>query len=193
MEFKNKYDLIKNKTDKKYNFGLGFLKMILALDVICSHFYDKKHAKKIFINYFAYKNKVHVPSFVIMSFYFVQKTLISLNFKLFGQRIIRLMIPYLGWPLIIFPLNNLILAKILKLNKTYSFQDLKMQLLWGNTYMIQYWFQEVLIFTTILFFILIFIFRKYHLFILQLLGIAAYVSEYSQYNLRLYKRLNRKV
>ena len=56
------------------------------------------------------------PSFMIMSFYFMQKTLILLNFKLFGQRIIRLMIPYLSWPIIIFALNNLILAKILKLN-----------------------------------------------------------------------------
>ena len=166
--------------------------MILTLDVICSLCYDKKHAKKIFINFFGYSKRVHIPSFMIMSFYFMQKTLILLNFKLFLQRIIRLMIPYLGWPIIIFALNNLILAKIFKLNKKYSFKDLKMQLLWGNTYMIQYWFQEVLIFTTILFFILIFIFRKNHLFILQLLGIAAYVSQYSKYNLRLYNKFKRE-
>ena len=63
MEFKNKYDLIKNKTDKKYNFGLGFLKMILTLDVICSLCYDKKHAKKIFINFFAYSKRVNIIEF----------------------------------------------------------------------------------------------------------------------------------
>ena len=102
------------------------------------------------------------------------------------------MIPYLGWLIIIFPLNNLILANLFKLNKKYSFKVLKMQLLVGNTYMILYWFQEVLIFTTLLFFILIFIFKKYHLFIFQLLGIAAYVSQYSKYNLRLYNKFKRE-
>ena len=39
---------------------------------------------------------------------------------------------------------------------------------------------------------LIFIFRKYHLFILQLLGIASYIATYNGYNLKIYKALRQE-
>ena len=104
------------------NLGLEILRAILCFWVVYDHCSKSSHN---FLLKILFKKRFHVPSFMIMSFYFMQKTLILLNFKLLCHRIIRLMIPYLGWPIIIFALNNLILAKILKLNKTYSFQDLK--------------------------------------------------------------------
>ena len=61
----------KKTTDKIYNFGLGFLKMILALDVIISHCYNRNYNKSNkFLSLYVIKRRIHVPSFVIMSFNF---------------------------------------------------------------------------------------------------------------------------
>jgi len=90
--------LIKNK----YNFGLGLLKCILAFSVIRSHCFNYKSTKNKIILFLFNKRRVHVPSFFIMSFYFLYKDLILLEFNLFVIRLERLIIPYIGWPIIVF-------------------------------------------------------------------------------------------
>ena len=187
---------IKKEKGNIYNFGLGFLKMFMALDVICVHCLNYKScvfSKNIIERlYCKSKRKVHVPSFMIMSFYFMQNSLISLKFKVLFQRIIRLGIPYFGWPIIVYAFNNYFISKLFKVYEKYSLNQLKIQLLWGNLYMIQYWFQWDLIVITVLFFSIIFIFRKNHLFFLQLLAIASYVAIYSGYNFKIYKTLRQE-
>ena len=185
MEIPLKTSRIKEETPKSYNFGLGFLKMILAFKVIVSHCYNYNSATNKLLSLTVVKRKIHVPSFFIMSFYYILNVLMQLNFKLLYKRIVRLSIPYLGWPIIIYIINNAIICHIFNFRKI-SFADLKSQLLWGNNYIIQLWFQWDLIFITILFFIIIFIFGKHHLFIFHLLAIVAYFFQYSGYNLKFY-------
>jgi len=76
--------------------------------------------------------------------------LLSSNLKLFIQRLFRLLIPYIIWPIFIWVSNRLL---HLKYNNKYSYslQMLKEQLLWGSNYMHQFWFQWNLIVITIFF------------------------------------------
>ena len=146
--------LIKTKNKKlnsaKYNYGLGFLKVILAFDIIRSHNFNYNSTKnKILLYIFNRNRKIHVPAFCIMSFYFMHYKLLSSNIKLFLQRIERLLIPYILWPIITFILNNYILNKFIVLDK-YSLNQLKEQLLFGNSYL---WFQLDLIILTCIFFL----------------------------------------
>ena len=129
----NKNDKMKEFVFKPYNFGLAFLKMILALTVIGSHCFKRSSTNNKISLFFFKRRKIHVPSFMIMSFYFMQKSLISLDFKLLCQRLIRLGIPYLCWPIIIFSLNNNI-SNLLGFGKKILLYDLINQLLWGENF-----------------------------------------------------------
>ena len=70
----------------------------------------------------------HVPSFFIMSFYFTSSHLSTLKIKKILERLMRLLIPYIGWPLIIRKINKIFNKKY---NKTLpiSYEDLKNQLI----------------------------------------------------------------
>ena len=52
------------------------------------------------------------------------------------------------------------------------------------------WFQAIIISMTFIFLIIIFIFKKHYLFILTLLGIIAYWSQYSETNFYFFKQLS---
>ena len=178
--------------DKKYNFGFAILKALLALDVIRNHCFNPKSTKnKIILLYFA-RRRIHVPSFFILSFYFMHKELILLNFKLLGKRLQRLLIPYICWPIIIYFLNNNILHVYFRSIIKIPRKELKTQLLWAYDFVGQLWFQWVLIVSTIIFFIVLFIFRKYGLFVLQLLLIFEYFLQYSGYNVKFYNSVSRE-
>lgn len=66
----------------------------------------------------------------------------------------------------------------LSLNKI-SFNDLKIQIISGRQFIVPLWYLFSMIFLTILFFILSFIFRNNFLFSLQLLCISSYILQYS--------------
>ena len=82
---------------------------------------------------------------------------------------------------------NNIISTLFRFGKKILLYDLINQLLWGETFIAQFWFLWDLFFITILFFIIIFLFRNNHLLILQLLGILSYVLQYSNYNLIFYQ------
>lgn len=185
---------IKNEShislNKKYNYGLGLLKVYLALTVIISHCCIRESIKNKYIFIiFGKSRRIHVPSFFIMAFYFMHNNLVTNNFRKLLIRLERLIFPYLGWPIIIFFLHNGLFQRISNIYKKYSIKDLKNQLLWGCIFIIQFWFQWDLIILTIIYFILIFILKKNYLFYLQLLAFFAYFLQYSGYNLKFYKTL----
>ena len=104
--------------------------------------------------------------------------LLSLDTKKILNRFVRLFVPYIGWPLIIFLFNKIYNIK-LKKNLPDTYEKLKIQLIWGSGFLGQFWFQWDLIVTTFIFIIIIFIFRRNYLLVLQLLLILFY---YFQYN-----------
>jgi len=116
-----------------------------------------------------------------MSFSFFAHHLFSLNFKILIKRLVRLLIPYILFPLIFYRLNRYMNIKYKK-NFPDSKEDLKLQLLQGNKFMHPLWFQLDLMVITIMFFIMIFIFRKYSMFFFQILFLLIYALEYSRYD-----------
>ena len=174
---------------KYYNYGLAILKVILALDVIVSHNFNKDSTKNKFLLFILRRRRLHVPSFFIMSFYFMYNDLIKLDKKKIKNRLERLVIPYIGWAIIIWILNNL-LKFFFKIIYHTELNHLINQILWGNIYIIQFWFQWNLIFITILFIIIIVYIRNNYKFIFLLLTIFSYILQYSGYNKKFYKFLS---
>ena len=171
---------------KSFNYGLALLKSILAFLVVIEHQFKPYSTKnKLILN--VSKNRFfHVPCFFIMSFYFMCNTLFSLDPKKIFIRIIRLLIPYIGWPLITFEINQ-IFNKLFKTKLCDNYDMLKLQLLVGSGLMGQFWYMWDLISCTIIFVIIIFIFRKHSLFAFHIILFLCYVSQYSGYYYNKYK------
>ena len=167
---------------KQINYGLAFLRTILAFYVIRYHCFHDKAKKNLILNYLIIKRRnIHVPSFFIMSFYFNYKSLISRNSKINCKRFERLIIPYIFWPIIIY-LLNIITSKYFKIELNYAFKSLLIQLILGRGIINPLWFQFDLIALTFLFLVIIYLFKKYYLILLQFLMIFAYFLQYSKYN-----------
>ena len=175
--------ILKNEgiTNKKLNFGIQILRMILCFWVLSFHCLEKKY-----INYFLYfitKTKFfHVPCFSFISFYFSNNTFFERNIIKFKKRLERLLIPYVVWPLLIAIINNYSNHK----NKI-SFKQLKMQILLGREFMIPLWYLFSSIILTIIFFILSNLFKSHFLTLIQLLGLISYIFQYSNLYRLLYE------
>ena len=183
---KLKVNYSKKPENKIRDYGLGILKTYLSLLVIATHFFSRNTTKNEIISTLYDNRYIHVPSFFIMSFYFTCHNLLSLDPKKIINRFFKLLIPYIGWPIIILYINRKYNQKfITKYNRKFnkklpdSIEELKSQLYWGFQYMRQFWFQWDLIATTLLFVLIIFIFRKNCLFVLQLLLILFYYFQYT--------------
>lgn len=167
------------KPNKKiHDYGLGILKTFLAVLVIAAHQFSRNTTKNEIILKIYDNRNIHVPSFFIMSFYFTCHNLLSQNPKKILSRFVRLLIPYIGWPIIIKQTNRIYNQKY-KTKFPDSIEILKSQLFWGHEYLSQFWFQWDLIVTTLLFLLIILIFRKNCLFILILILILFYYCQYS--------------
>ena len=168
---------------KNINYGLAVLKSILAFYVIRSHCLPRNSTKNAILFYILVKRRnIHVPSFFIMSFFFNYKCFISNDTKRKVNRFERIIIPYIFWPFIIFPLN-FVFGKFFKLKLEYSIKKLIFQLILGRGIINPLWFQLDLILTTFLFYVIIYIFQYSYLYVLQLIMIISYILQYSEYNL----------
>ena len=116
-----------------------------------------------------------------MSFYFIHKDLLKSNINIFLKRLERLLIPYILWPIIFYILNNYILNNYIT-TKKYSLNNLKNQFLIGSGIINIFWFQWNLMTLTTLFFIIIYLWKKFHLFLIQIFACIAYYIQYSGYN-----------
>lgn len=175
-----------NKREK--NIGVEILRIYLSILVVNSHCYRySKNIKYIIVKFL--RNRLHVPTFFIISFFFFQNTLLSRNIDKFKQRFQRLLIPYLVWPVIIWLINNLIMA-FYNIKLKNSFKDLKMQLLTGHCFNGVFWFQWNLIFEIFFFIIIELISHKYLIYIIINLELLAYFFQYSQYNYNIFSKFN---
>ena len=173
-----------NKNIKKNYYGLSILKVLLAFDVINSHCFKSKSTSNKFILYLLNSNKLHVPSFIIMSFYFTHNSLISLDLNKIYRRLERLFIPYLGWPFILFILSNFINVFCKKF-PLISFKNLYYQIILGDApnMPLHFWFLFDMIVTTNFFILIIISMKNHYIFILLMLMILSYYLQYSNINL----------
>lgn len=166
--------------NKKFiHFGFAILKNILAFYVIVSHCFNYNSTENKIILFIVKSRRIHVPSFFILSFYFNHNTLISSDIQKKRNRFKRLLIPYLGWPIIIFIFNNILHYNNIY-GKVFSFKILLIQLITGGkSGLFHFWFLLDLIFITFIFHLIIFFFRNNYLFILNIILLFAYFVQYS--------------
>lgn len=167
-----------NNKSKIFNYGLAFLKSYLAFLVEISHNFNRNSTKNKIILMITGQRIPHVPSFFIISFYFTCDNLLLISKTTFFKRLERLFIPYLIWPIIIWIINRLLNLKYFG-TFDYSYEFLKLQLLYGHMYMVQFWYLWDLIVITIVFKIIILIFKTNSLFILHIVLIVSYLTQYS--------------
>ena len=167
---------------KEYNLGIELLRVFLSFSVVMDHLYNRNELKKyIYVLYY------HIPTFFIISFYFTYNTLLSFNIQKIKLRFERLLIPYLVWSIIGWLLRNLYYY-ILNSNCAHTFEDFAKHIITGHILNIVLWYQAILIFTTIIFLIIILFFKQKYLFILHLLTLFAYIFQYSGLNLYIHNK-----
>ena len=178
MNMKYKKKFLEKKIDENINIGIQLLRMFLCFWVVCDHCLNSniKNAYKIL-----FKNRVHVPCFILISFYFSFKSISERNCDKLKKRLERLLIPYIIFPIIILLINNsfLYFFKISIYGYIITYHDLYIQLIIGRAFISVFWFQFYLIFTTLFFIIISLLFKKYYLLILELIYIISYYLRYS--------------
>lgn len=173
MNYQNK------NNSKTLNIGLQILRMILSFWVVVIHSYSFKRKKAI--KKFIDEKMFHVPTFMFISFYFFYKYLFIRDNSKIVQRLKRLLIPYFIWPFIFLIINDSI-AKIfgVKRYKRWIYlKDYFYQIILSDNYYGSFWYLNVLLFLSVLFTIIAYIFKKDFLFIIHLLGFLAYIFHYS--------------
>ena len=170
---------------KGYNLGIEILRVFLSFMVVLDHLYNKKKLKKYY--YILY---YHIPSFFLISFFFTYNTLTSFNLQKIKLRFERLIIPYIGWSIIAFILKN-IYYYLFNLNYEHTLKGFVKHLITGHILNTPLWYQAILIFTTIIFLIIIFIFRNnqsFKLLVFHILSLISYNLQYSGLNYNLNKK-----
>ena len=162
--------LIKNvSTPKKINLGIQILRMICCLIVIHRHFYS--YYSKILNNYI-----YAMMLFFFISYYFSYTTLSSRNNSKIKERLKRILIPYIGWPLIFF-----IYDKLWHKKSEYKFKNLYYQIILGCGIYGIFWFLFNVILLSLFIILINYLFKKSSILILFIICIFDYLFFYSGY------------
>jgi fucose 4-O-acetylase-like acetyltransferase len=171
----------KNSKVKRRNVGLELLRALLCFWVIIFHFLISTNNIASSVK----RKRYHVPCFFFISFFYLYPAIKDKNIAKMKLRLQRLLIPYLIWPFIIFIINNALFL-LFKNNQFHSYlflYDLKIQLLLGRKFMSHLWFMFHLLFFSIFFFILSFLFNiDIFLFCSTMIMILSYAIQYSGCN-----------
>ena len=171
FRFKKKGKKEKNTTKsipiKKVNIGIQILRMLCCLVVIGIHCYG--YPSRILQEYI-----YSMFLFFFISFYFSYNTLSSRKSAKIKERIKRIIIPYVGWPLILYAYNNIDNSR-----KPYDLKTLYYQILIGAEIYGIFWFLFNLLLLTIFFTLMNYIFKKLAIVILFILCVFVYLFFYS--------------
>lgn len=137
------------------------------------------------IHIFKQRVNYHIPTFFLISFYYTNKAFITFNISKIKLRFQRLLIPYVLWSIIAFILNN-IYFHLFKLNCPHKFHKLLENLLNGHVFILALWFQNILIFTTLIVSLIVLSFKKDYILIFIIFFILSYAFQYSGINFRFF-------
>ena len=160
---------------KKIYLGIDFLRFLLCFWIVLFHCSNFRKHYKYFWRLF------HVPTFFVIAFYFFYPLLYKRIIEKIKIRFQRLLIPYIIWPLLLFFLNN-INIKIICLDtlaKTISLKDLFTQIVLGKGIHGVFWFQNNLLFLSLFFSIISFLFKNNFMPIFHFLTSASLYLHYS--------------
>ena len=132
----NKKKIINNRQNKNINIEL--LRMILCFWIVTIHTCTFKYKKFVKI----IKSRFHVPSFMVISFFFFYKSLCTRNINKIKARFERLLFPYFIWPIVILIINNLLLLMKFEgiFHRKLTIINLKKLIIIHSTFFICYYF-----------------------------------------------------
>ena len=173
---------MENKNENKnINYSIELLRLVLCFWVVLHH--CCKYVGK-------FKGRFHVPTFMIMSFYFYYNSLKAKTIIKINQRFERILIPYIIWPISIFIFNNILIKVfgITKFQKKLKLKDLVLQLIFGFKYQVVFYYQFNLILLSIIFTFISILFNEKIIIIFQTLLIVSYFLQYSIWNKYIFKK-----
>ena len=131
-----------------------------------------------------------MATFMIMSFYFYYNTLKTKNIARIKHRFQRILIPYIIWPIFLLFFNNILFLfyGLSPFKRKLLIKDLVLQLIFGAHYHFIFYYQFNLIFLTLVFNIISFLFNKNFIFIFKILLIVAYIFQYSYLNIFIFTK-----
>ena len=156
------------------NFGIETLRTILSFFILTRHFLKKEFITNYLTRFIFYAQPFYVPLFFLISFYFSFNTFSSRNINKIKLRFTRILIPYVIWPIILWIRNNK--SNIFRFDfNSNMFKSIFFQLLIGYDFYAVLWFQFDLIFISIIFSIIIFIFKNHYLKVLNIYGVFCFL------------------
>lgn len=166
-----------------YNVGLAVLRAIMCFMVVLCHCWDATNAHGI-LKVFNLTQNFAVPVFILMSFILVQRSLVEHNKLKMQKRFERLLIPQIGWA-IIYWVVYIVVDLLFSTGLNLSISDLIWQMFFGHSPKLNatMWYQVDLIYLTLLFLIVILIFKKNYIAVLSLLAALAIFIQYSGINM----------
>ena len=171
--------LTNTQKSKKVNYGLEILRMIMSFWVVMNHCYKTNNET---LNNIIFGHRFHVPTFIIISFFFFYNNLSLKNINKIKSRLEKLFLPYLIYPTFIWLINYLLYFKSDKFRLNIYYKKLVIQFLIGRGVHGVLWFHFNLILITIFFYLLSYIVNQHYLLILQILAIISYIMQYSNFN-----------
>ena len=173
---------------KSINYGLEILRMLMSFWIILNHLY---RPKKKNIENFIIKHRFHVPTFIIISFYFLNYNLFARKIHKIKERLERLLIPYILYPILIYIIYFCLFHLFRFYSLNISLYHLITQIIIGRPICGVLWFHFNLILITISFYIISFIFKNNYLILLQILAIISYVMQFSQLNFQFFTKYSK--
>ena len=176
----------------KINYGFSLLKMLLAFEVLLGHFANWDEYNPTLVWPFRELVSLAVPCFVILSFYLMGKSFLSRDDGKFKNRLIKLLIPQVGWAIIYYAIY-LTLDITMNAGLTHGFSDFIWQLFTGHSMQLNpsMWYQVDVIIATIIFY---FVFKfnkddKKAYICLFAITVLCYILQFSGINRALFGNL----
>ena len=164
------------KVAKNINLGIEILRFFLSFWIVIIHcsIINQRH-KKYLLKHF------HVPTFILISFFFYHRVLVKIIIEKIISRFQRLLIPYIYWPTIVFIINNFFISiPTFGIPIKFTLKELFIQFLIGNRIHGIFWFQFNLLFLSLLFTLIFFIYKESALKIITVLGIISFYFHLSR-------------
>ena len=168
------------KKKKKLYLGIEILRMFFAFIILFFHCRKKTIYSEIFNKYLGELIGLGLTTFFIISFHFSYNSFSQKNINKINERFKRFLIPYIIWPILKY-LQKILSNYINGKNNNILFKLLIYQFLIGNGIYVVHWFLFNLIFILLLFIIIIFITKKYMVFLIFLGLIAILISSSNKY------------
>ncbi len=170
---------------ENFNYGCALLRTLMCFEVVCCHFWEMNNA--VFLQPFWMLRNYAVPVFMFMSFFFSGNLYRDNAGQFISRRIWRLALPLLGWSAIYF-----VVYYALGIHNTNAISELFWQIATGHSAKLNpaMWYQCVLIWLTIVFFVICKYAKGRFLNAICIgLVLASLIMQYSGLNLALFNDL----